>query len=58
MESIMEKVKYNTAEFLRGVLDKNSGTLQMLRFNKRGVVQLIDESLPVKRPNQYKTKMQ
>ena len=54
----MAKVKYNTAEFLQGILEKNSGTLQMLRFNKRGVVQLIDESLPVKRPNQYSTKMQ
>jgi hypothetical protein len=53
----MAKVKYNTAEFLQGILERNSGTLQMLRFNKHGVVQLIDESLPVKRPNQYTTKM-
>jgi hypothetical protein len=58
MVNFMAKVKYNTAQFLQGILDKNSGTLQMLRFNKRGVVQLIDESIPVKRPNQYSTKMQ
>lgn len=58
MESTMAKVKRNTAEFLLGINDRNSGTLYFLKFVRNGVIQLADESLAVKRPNQYKNKMQ
>lgn len=54
----MAKVKRNTAEFLLGINDRNSGTLYFLKFVRNGVIQLADESLAVKRPNQYKNKMQ
>jgi len=54
----MEKVKYNTASFKLGINDVNSGTLNMLKFSKNGVVQLSDENIHVKRPDQYKNKMQ
>ena len=53
----MEKVKYNTAKFLQGIREVNSGTLQMLKFSKDGRVNLIDKSVAVKRPNQYQKKM-
>lgn len=54
----MAKVKMNTAKFLLGINDVNSGTLQMLKFSKNGRIQLTDEDVHVKRPNQYKNKMQ
>lgn len=58
MASTMAKVKYNTAEFLLGINDQNSGTLNFLKFSRNGVVQLCDEKPAVKRPGQYKKRLQ
>jgi hypothetical protein len=58
MANTTAKVKRNTAKFMQGILERNSGTLYFLQFNRRGVIKLIDESIQVKRPNQYKSKMQ
>jgi len=53
----MEKVKRNTAKFLLGINDVNSGTLYFLKFSRNGVIQMNDENPHVKRPNQYSNKM-
>ena len=53
----MAEVKRNNAKFLLGINEKNSGTLYMLKFSRNGVIQLSDENVHVKRPNQYSKKL-
>jgi len=54
----MAKVKQNNDAILKGIRDINSGTLLNLTFSKNGRVKLSDQSIAVKRPNQYSNKMQ
>lgn len=57
MANTTGKVKYFNAKFLLGIHDNNSGTLQMLKFSRNGVIQLADDKPALKRPNQYRDKM-
>jgi hypothetical protein len=54
----MARVKRNTAKLLLGIRGNDSGTLLNLKFSRNDRVNLLDESPHVKRPNQYKEKMQ
>lgn len=53
----MDKVKRNTAKFMLGINDVNSGSLLFLKFSRNGRINLADQSPAVKRPNQYQIRM-
>lgn len=54
MQNFMEKRKRNNAKFIMGIRDNGSGTLQFLTLSRNGRIELSDQAVTVKRPNQYK----
>ena len=58
MTITMAGIKSNNAKFLQGVREVLSGSFENLKFSKDGRINLKDEAPYVKRPNQYKNKMQ
>lgn len=56
MVASMAKVKYNTAKFLLGIRDVDSGTIVNIKLSRNGRIELSDKEVHVKRPNQYSDK--
>jgi hypothetical protein len=54
----MAKIELNNASLILGVRDNLSGSLINLKFSKNGRIELKDKNVYVKRPGQYKKKMQ
>ena len=49
----MAKIKRSELTQLRGIIDKLSGSQQILEATRKGVIRGLREPIKVKRPNQY-----
>ena len=50
----MEKIKRSELEQTRGILNKLSGSQQILEATRTGIIRGLSQPIKVKRPNQYK----
>lgn len=50
----MAKIKRSTAQAKKGITNNVTGSMKILRFPRKGVIQASAEAIPVKRKNQYK----